>query len=81
VLVYPNPSNGQFTVYVRTPQVGSMKVQVQVSGMNGVLVAQTNKIIFYGNEIRIPITLTSKGTFIVKIIVNDKTSQQTILIL
>ncbi len=81
LLVYPNPSPGNFTTYVKLPQVTSVVAYVQVFDANGILAHQTQKLIFYGNEIRIPVTLNTKGTYFVKVTINDKTIQQTLIIL
>ncbi|NTS39817.1 T9SS type A sorting domain-containing protein [Flavisolibacter sp. BT320] len=80
-MLYPNPSTGRFTVYVKLPQATTVKTFVQVLDANGNQVLQTSRLVFFGNEIRIPVTLTSKGTYFVKIVVNDRSAQQTIIIL
>jgi hypothetical protein len=54
---------------------------VQVLDVNGQLVSQTARLIFYGNEVRIPLSITSKGTYFVKVFVNNKSVQQSIIIL
>lgn len=80
LLLYPNPSPGNFTTYVKLSQVTNVIAYVQVYDINGNLVHQTNKLIFYGNEVRIPVTINTKGTYVVKVTVNDKTVQQTLII-
>jgi hypothetical protein len=79
--IYPNPSGGQFTAYVKLPQTTTVKTYVQVFDVNGVQVLQTSRLIFYGNEIRIPVTINRKGTFFVKIFVNDDAVQQSVIIM
>lgn len=79
--VYPNPSHGNFTAYVKLPKITTMKAYVQVTDVNGVQILQTSRLIFYGNEIRIPISINVKGTFFVKVFVNDDAVQQSIIIL
>lgn len=79
--VYPNPSNGNFTAYVKLPKITTVKSYVQVADVNGVQILQTSKLIFYGDEIRIPITINAKGTFFVKVFVNDSAIEQSIIII
>lgn len=79
--LYPNPSGGSFTVYVKLPQTSTVKTYVQVFDISGVQILQTNKLIFYGSEIRIPLTINSKGNFFVKVFVNDHALQQSIIIM
>lgn len=81
VSIYPNPSNGNFTAYVKLPQTTTVKIYVEVFDVNGIQILQTSKLIFYGNEIRIPVNISSKGTFLVKIFVNDDAVQQSVIIL
>lgn len=79
--LYPNPSSGRFTVHVTLPQTTTVRVYVQVFDVNGTLVLQTSNLIFYGNEIRIPLTVTNKGTYFVKVVVNGVAAQKQIMIL
>lgn len=79
--IYPNPSNGSFTVDVKLPRTTTVKTYVQVLDANGIIIQQTSKLIFYGNEIKIPISISSKGTFGVKIFVNDDAVQQSVIVL
>jgi hypothetical protein len=81
MMVYPNPSTGQFTVYVKLPQTTTVRTYVQVLDVNGQQVLQTARLIFYGNEVRIPVSITSKGTYFVKVYVNNQSVQQSIIIL
>lgn len=81
LIVYPNPSTGYFVAYLKLPQVYTGFAYVQVYDVTGVPVFQTSKMIFYGKEIRIPITLNTKGTFFLRITVNNKTVQQSVIIL
>ena len=81
VSTYPNPSNGNFTVDVRLPQTTTVLTYVSVYDINGAQLLQTQKLIFYGNDIKFPVTISSKGTFVVKVFINGDTRQQTIMIL
>jgi hypothetical protein len=78
--VYPNPSTGNFTAYVRLPRVSTVIAYVQVFDVSGIKVFESSKLIFYGNEIRIPVSINTKGTYFVKMTINDKTVQQTVVI-
>ena len=79
--VYPNPSHGNFTAYVKLPKITTVKAYVQVTDVNGVQILQTSKLIFYGNQIRIPVSINAKGSFFVKVFVNDDAVQRSIIIL
>lgn len=79
--VFPNPSSGQFTVDVKLPQTTSVVTYVAIYDANGIQILQTNKLIFFGSEIKIPVTINTKGTFFVKVFVNGDSREQTILIL
>lgn len=81
MLVYPNPTNtSMFNVDVKLPQTTGVITYVTVYDINGKLVKQTNKLILFSNEVRIPVTLTTKGTFFVKVYINGDTRQQTVII-
>jgi len=79
--IYPNPSSGQFTVDVKLPQTTTVKTYVSVYDATGIQILQTNKLIFFGNEIKIPVIINTKGTFFVKVYVNGDSREQTVLIL
>lgn len=81
VNLYPNPSTGNFTVDVKLPQTTSVIAYVAVYDVNGIQVLQTNKLIFFGSEIKIPVTLNVKGAFFVKVYVNGDSRQQAIIIM
>jgi hypothetical protein len=68
--IYPNPAINNFNVVIRLQQVATVSVFVTIVNSSGNVVLQTNKLIFYGNEIKIPISLTTKGTFFVKVDIN-----------
>jgi len=77
--IYPNPSNGSFNVDVKLPETTGVTTFISVYDVNGKLAYQTDKIVFFGNEIKIPITLAAKGTFFVKVYINGDTRQQTLI--
>ncbi|MEO8110586.1 MAG: T9SS type A sorting domain-containing protein [Ginsengibacter sp.] len=79
--IYPNPSSGQFTVDVRLPQTTTVMAYVAIYDVNGVQVLQTNKLIFFGNQIKIPVTINTAGTFFVKVYVNGDSRQKSVIIL
>lgn len=79
--LYPNPSTGNFNIYIKLPQTTTVETYTKIVDVNGKLVLQTNKLIFYGSELRIPVTLNSKGTYYVTVYVNNDSLQQTIVIM
>jgi len=81
VNLYPNPSSGNFTVDVKLPQTTTVVAYVTIYDVNGIQILQTNKLIFFGSEIKIPLTINTKGTFFVKVYVNGDSRQQVIIIM
>jgi hypothetical protein len=79
--LFPNPSSGQFTVQVQLPRTTTVRVHVQVFDVNGIQVSQTSNLVFFGNEIKIPLSIATKGTYFVKVVVNNVSIQQQIMIL
>lgn len=79
--LYPNPSTGNFTIYIKLPQTTTVETYTKIFDSNGKLVLQTNKLIFYGSELRVPVILNSKGTYHVTVYVNKDSRQQTIVIM
>ena len=83
MFVYPNPTTtGTFNVDVKLPQTTGVKTYVRVYDINGNLIMQTDKLIFFGNEIRIPVILNNvvNGDYIVKVFINKDERQGTITI-
>ena len=81
IKTYPNPSStGLFYVVVTLPDPTNMEVRVTVADANGIVLLQTNKFIFFGVEIKIPISLTYKGTVFVKIEVNGNVYSKTVIL-
>jgi hypothetical protein len=54
--------------------------RVTVADGNGNVLLQTNKFIFFGREVKIPITLAVKGTVFVRIDVNGDVKTQTVIL-
>ncbi|MEO6820875.1 MAG: T9SS type A sorting domain-containing protein [Ginsengibacter sp.] len=79
--IYPNPSGGQFTVNVKLSQTTSVITYVSIHDVSGNQILQTNKLIFFGKEIKIPVKINTKGTFFVKVYVNGDSKEQTVIIL
>ncbi|HUS02907.1 MAG TPA: T9SS type A sorting domain-containing protein [Chitinophagaceae bacterium] len=69
VTIYPNPAVGLFNVYVKLQRATSVVIYVTVLNGAGVPILQTNKLIFFGTEAKIPLTLTP-GFYYIKVSVN-----------
>lgn len=80
VKAYPNPSTGTFIVVGTLQRVTNAVAKVTIADVNGVILLQTNKFIFFGKEIKIPITLTNKGTVFVKLDINGDVKTQTLIL-
>lgn len=79
--VYPNPtSTGLFYVVGTLQKVTNVVAKVTVSDANGNILLQSSKFIFFGKEIKIPITLTIKGTVFVKLDMNGDIKTQTVIL-
>ena len=68
--IYPNPAVGLFNIVVRLQKATDVIAYVTVANVAGNIVLQTNKLIFFGREIKIPISLNATGTFGVKVNIN-----------
>ncbi len=83
IKTYPNPSTGGvFTVVITLQRATNVATRVTVTDATGIVLLQTNKFIFFGKEIKIPITLNTsfKGTAFVKIDINGDIKTQTIIL-
>jgi 6-phosphogluconolactonase (cycloisomerase 2 family) len=78
--IYPNPAVNFFNVVVRLQRVTTVTAFVTVSNASGNVILQTNKLIFYGNEIKIPITLNATGTFFVKVNINGNVKTLSVIL-
>jgi PKD-like domain/IPT/TIG domain len=81
VKVYPNPtSNGTFYVVASLKKYTNVVARVTIADGNGNIILQTNKFIFFGREVKIPITLSIKGTVFAKIDINGDIKTQTVIL-
>jgi hypothetical protein len=81
IKTYPNPtSSGLFYVVATLQRVTNVVAFVTVADGSGNILLQTNKFIFFGREVKIPITLSVKGTVFVKINVNGDVKTQTVIL-
>lgn len=82
VRIFPNPiTGGTFTVVASLERVTNVVARVMVTDASGLVLAQTNRFIFYGREIKIPITLsTYKGTAFVRVEINGDAETKTIIL-
>jgi hypothetical protein len=82
VRVFPNPvTGGTFNVIVTLPRVTNVIARVTVTDANGIVLIQTNKFIFFGKEIKIPVTLsTYKGPAFVRVETNGDVEVQSIVL-
>ncbi len=81
IKAYPNPStSGTFNIVATLQRPTNVVAKVTVTDVNGVVLLQTNKFIFFGREIKIPITLTAKGTVFAKLDVNGDIKTVTVIL-
>jgi hypothetical protein len=81
IKLYPNPtSTGRFFVVATLQRSTNVVARVTVADGNGNVLLQTNKFIFFGREVKIPITLAVKGTVFVRIDVNGDVKTQTVIL-
>jgi hypothetical protein len=81
VKIFPNPtSTGTFFVIATLKKVTNVVARVTVTDANGNILLQTNRFIFFGREIKIPISLTFKGTAFVRTDVNGDIVTQTVIL-
>ncbi len=82
VRIFPNPvTGGTFTVVASLERVTNVVARVMVTDASGLVLAQTNRFIFYGREIKIPVTLsTYKGTAFVRVEINGDVETKTIIL-
>jgi len=69
---YPNPTtNGQFTVNVYFTNPTTLLSKIIVTDMQGVIIQQTQKVLFTGQHLKIPINMgVNKGTYAVHVDLN-----------
>jgi hypothetical protein len=83
IKTYPNPATGGvFNVVVTLKKATNVVTRVTVTDASGVVLLQTNKFIFFGKEIKIPITLNAaaKGTVFIKVDINGEIKTQTVIL-
>jgi hypothetical protein len=81
IKTYPNPtSTGLFHVVISLTKNTNVTASVTVVDGNGNVLIQTSKLIFFGREIKIPITLSFKGTVFTKVEVNGVVKIQTVIL-
>jgi len=82
IRIFPNPvSGGFFNVVASLDRVTNVIARVTVTDASGLILVQTNKFIFFGREIKIPITLsTYKGTAFVRVEINGDVETKTIIL-
>ena len=81
VKVFPNPtSTGTFFVVASLQRSTNVVARVTIVDGNGNVLLQTNKFIFFGREVKIPITLAIKGTVFAKIDINGDVKTQTVIL-
>jgi hypothetical protein len=81
IKTYPNPtSSGLFYVVATLQRVTNVVASVTVADGSGNILLQTNKFIFFGKEVKIPIRLSVKGTVFVRINVNGDIKTQTVIL-
>jgi fibronectin type 3 domain-containing protein len=69
--VFPNPSSGIFNVVADFEKVTNVVTKVTVVDINGVMVYQSQRLLFFSNKIMLPVNLgTRKGVFGVHMDIN-----------
>ena len=81
IKTYPNPtSTGLFYIVATLQSATNVVARAMVTDANGVVLLQTDKFIFFGKEIKIPVTLSIKGTVFAKIEINGDVKTQTVIL-
>lgn len=80
IKAFPNPTSGTFNVVATLQRVTNVTAKVTVTDAAGNTLLQTNKFIFFGKEIKIPVTLTVKGPVFVKLDVNGDVKTITVIL-
>jgi len=70
--VYPNPSSGDFTVQASLQNPTNVTARILITDMGGTSIIQNTRFIFFGREIRIPVTIVNKGTYVVRMEMNGQ---------
>lgn len=70
--VYPNPSSGDFTVQASLQNPTNVTARILITDMGGTTIIQNTRFIFFGREIRIPVTIVNKGTYVVRMEMNGQ---------
>jgi hypothetical protein len=70
--LYPNPSNGPFTVAIVLPAVRTVKIVITITDASGSVVYKSPQLTMTGRELQIPLRISQKGIYRVKAEVNDK---------
>jgi hypothetical protein len=78
--IYPNPAVGMFNVVITLPNISNVVASVVVVNTLGNVVLQTEKLFFFSNQVRIPITLNATGVFSVKVTINGEVRTQTVIL-
>jgi hypothetical protein len=82
ITIYPNPSNGIFSVQAKFDKTTSAVINVTLSSSSGVIKFTLKRLIFSDKTIKIPVSLNlQKGIYTLKVDVNGEINTQQIVIL
>jgi hypothetical protein len=82
LIIYPNPTNGIFSLQLKFQSSTTALIKITVSDQAGVAKWNTQKIILLNNTIKIPVSLSiAKGTYVVKVDVNGEINTQQLVVL
>lgn len=79
VEVYPNPAVGTINVHVKLQRATGVITYVTVTDGAGSIIKQTNKLIFFGDEAKIPVSL-NPGMYFVKVYINGDVRTSAVLV-
>ena len=78
---YPNPvTGGAFNIVASLQKVTNVEARVTIVDANGVVLLQTNKLIFFGKQVKIPITISAKGTVFAQVNINGDIKTLTVIL-
>ena len=81
IKAYPNPATGgTFNIVATLQRVTNVIASVTITDITGATLLQTSKFLFFGNQIKIPVTVSSKGTLFVKVNVNGDIKIITVIV-